>query len=267
MPRGRKKGASKANSEALSLTDVSLSTVRVPNLSKLTWWNELSPSEQAEVEDQSKNLAIARVMEGQSRLRMGLHLSTLKDILEPHGVYQKFIKRYFNFSLKTSYRYINGYNNAKARLPENVLKAAMARGMQIVGDTREKPLGIYTAPVKKLPPPVEATEEQANQYLDQLEAVRRQQRAKDSTHEEPLPQIDTETFLRHVVHFGAHRFNMLPHTNKVRSAAAHQCLAMLAMKFGIRNPLQLTPIAVPDSLEIKRGRPPLPRSQEAQAEA
>src|SRR6266403_1211578 len=86
---------------------------------------------------EGQKLAQALLHYGQARLQVGEHLAMLQTILEPHNLFVRFL-RAFRFSQRTAYRYIAGYKNASGRLPENVLKAAMARGINIVGDTEAK---------------------------------------------------------------------------------------------------------------------------------
>jgi hypothetical protein len=103
-------------SQSVQVQDESIqnvSIVRADELAEVAWWPKLTGEEQAEVVDEGQKLATDMLRYGQSRLGMGLRLSRLKDILEPHNVFQKFLKRYFNMSKRTAYRHIKKYNNVK----------------------------------------------------------------------------------------------------------------------------------------------------------
>src|SRR6266496_1014598 len=189
--------------EALTVTQKELSTISpVTALQSLAWWDKLNDDEKNSVIAASQRLGEALVTFGTSRLAIGEHLTRLQAVLEPHNLFQRFLKN-FHFSKRTAYRYIAGYNNAKNRLPENVLKAAMARGFNIVGESEIKPLGIYTRAVEKLPPPVNPTPTQAVTWLEQVDEVRRQTKSDEGT--ESLSSVvvpqDPQTLLRECYKF------------------------------------------------------------------
>lgn len=245
MPRGVYKRTSDA-AGAIEVLAISADT-----FSALSWWKKLSADEHVAVVNESKMLAQSLLHFGQAKVAIGEHLERLQGILEPHNVFQKFLKQ-FRFSKRTAYRYIAGYKNAKAALPQTVVKAAMQRGINIIGDSENKPLGIYTEAVKTLPPPQAPTDEQANAYLDALEKMRKETRTTATVME--LPVGDPNTLLKESLRFVTTRYKRLPTNKRTRENWANRLIGMLVSEFGLTNHT-FTPIAVPEDLQVHRGRP------------
>jgi len=259
MPRGIY-NRSKAKKGALAIVpDVSADiNVLVPPdaFNTLAWWKKLNDEEQAAVQHEGQLLAQALLDYGKSRLAVGEHLSKLQGLLEPHNLFGRFLKN-FHFSKRTAYRYISGYNNAKARLPETVLKAAMARGVNIVGDTDVKPLGIYTEAVAKLPPPTQANEVQANTWLDQIEQVRKETRAAAAgggMFTVPVPQ-DPQTLLKECYRFVSLRYKRLPNSSKIRANWVRSLVGMILADLGVSGEQTFVPHKAPEDFVAQRGRP------------
>lgn len=248
MPRGQYE----RKTSALALPKVS-GIVSMSMFTALPWWDKLSQQEQSSVFAESQSLAQSMLLQGQARLRVGEHLSALQGILTPHNLFVRFL-RTFRFSQKTAYRYIAGYKNAAARLPQSVLTAAMARGINIIGDTEEKPLGVYTKAAEALPPPKEANEVQATTWLDQIEQVRKQNRSDDRAGI-TLVVGNPDALKREVVRFAANRFEKLPTNKKTREKWAREVLSLLMTKFGVSVPQTYSPMPVPSDYEVQRGRP------------
>jgi hypothetical protein len=224
--------------------------VKAEMFTTLPWWDKLTAHEQSNVIAEGQKLAQSMLTYGQARLQVGEHLAALQGILEPHNLFGKFLKT-FRFSVRTAYRYIAGYKNASARLPQAVLTAAMARGVNIVGDSEEKPLGVYTKAAEALPPPTNPNPVQAETWLTQLEVVRKQNRETPTE----MPAGDPEVLKREVVRFASLRFERLPQHKRTREAWAKQVVGLLMTKFGISTPQSFTPLPVPEEYQVHRGRP------------
>lgn len=254
MPRGIYKR--KATNETHA-TPAQAKALIVSNLSALPWMTKLSPEEQREVQSEGTKLAQSLLHYGQSKLAVGEHLAKLQGLLEPHRLFQRFLK-FYHFNKRTAYRYISGFRNAKARLPETVLKAAMQRGVNIVGDNEVKPLGIYTAAVEKLPPPQNASEIQANTWLDQIEDVRKQTRTEDVTHGGALFALataDPQTMLKECFRFVHLRYRRLPNSAKARANWTRALVGMLLADMGVSGQQSFAPVRVPEDFVAQRGRP------------
>jgi hypothetical protein len=223
------------------------------------WFTKLTNVEQKEVLSESKKLAVAMVANVESRIAIGQHLVRLQEILTPYGVYQRFL-RSFHFSLRTALRYVAAYKNAKAGLPDNVLKVAVSRGVNIMGENEQKPFGQYTEVVKQLPPPQAATPEQANAWVDAIENARKQQRSQTAAAVAGgeilgvvVPQ-DPQTLLKECYRFVTLRFSRLPQNANTRKKWMRQLVGMELTLAG-EPATQFTPVPVPEDFTVTRGRP------------
>lgn len=250
---------------ALSSTSMKLATNEATHLvpeamfSSLPWWDKLNVEEQTTVQTEGMSLAQALLVNGASRLAVGEHLTNLQGTLEPHNLFGRFLKS-FHFSKRSAYRFINGFKNAKARLPEPVLKAAMARGINLLGENDQKPLGVYTEAVKRLPPPSNPDAQQANAWLDSLEGVRKTVRQETSdavgTESFVMPEPnDPQTAMKECYRFVSGRFKHLPSAPKVRANWMRGLIGMLITELGVSGAQQFQPQAVPEDFRIQRGRP------------
>lgn len=226
--------------------------VKKETFSNLSWWPKLNTDEQTSVVNSGQKLGLALLHFGQARLQVGEHLAELQSVLEPHNLFGRFLSS-FRFSKRTAYRYIQGYKNASSMLPQLVLKAAMVRGVNIVGDTEAKPLGIYTHAVELLPPTKVETEEQANAYIDALE-----QRVKTSRDDHGVFVMsvgEPDVLKREVVRFGKARFDRLPTNKRTREKWAKETIALQMGAYGL--PTQhISPVALPEGYIVPRGRRP-----------
>lgn len=228
----------------------------VGSITESTLWEKLktklNEDEQKLVQEETRSLAVAMVQLGTSRLSIGEHLVRLQGVLEPHNLFGRYLKN-FNFSKRTAYRYIKGFQNAKALLPAKVLEVAMARGVNIIGETEAKPLGIYTAAVAKLPIPTNANEQQAVTYLDQLENVRKQDRStSDQLFAVAVPQ-DPTTLLKECYRFVALRYRRLPNNSRQRANWIRSLVGMLLADLGVGGQQTFSPQAVPEGFKAPRG--------------
>lgn len=233
-------------------------------LSSLSGWERLESHDQKAVQAETKALAEALIGFGFSKLSVGEHLTKIREVLEPKRMFISFLRR-FNFSQRTAYRYIQGYENARQRLPEPVLKAAMARGYNVIGHTDDKPLGAYTDAIKRLPPPRTQDPAKISVYLDEVEEARRrsgQRRAKREKQAETEMVYDSDVLLKECYRFIDSRFKRLPHTKKVRSAWVERLIGMVLTDLGSSTAQSFSPVAVPQDFRAVRGRPRLHRDDE-----
>ncbi len=229
-------------------------------LAELGWWDKLDEAEQDAVMAEGRALSVAMLQYGTSRLKIGEHLAKLQSVLEPHNLFGKFLKN-FHFSKRTAYRYIAGFNNAKARLPKTVLDAAMARGVNLIGESELKPLGIYTQAVEQLPPPVNPTPVQAETWLNQVEQVRKQTRETEgSTPYAVTVNTDPQLLLKECYRFVSLRYKRLPSNTKTRAAWVRNLVGMLLSDMGIAGQQAFAPTVVPEDYKAQRGRPVMAQS-------
>jgi len=253
MPRGQYTRKPRTENIEILLPEKSITSA--------AWYEKLDANEKAIVKTEGEQLAVSMLNLGRSKLAIGNHLSKLRDVLEPHNVFGKFLRN-FNFSKRTAYRYIRGYENAQSRLPEPILKAAMVRGMAIIGESEQKPLGVFTDAARQLPPPNNvSSEEQANAYLDSLDMLRKQSRTTAANLEGGttafavhVPQ-DPETLLKECYRFVSSRFKKLPTNHKTRSAWVDKLVGMVLAEMGVSGTKSFHPTAIPEGFKAERGRP------------
>lgn len=251
---------SRKRSTKLSIAEPTL--VPVNAYTELKGWDALTPEEQNAVKTEGEQLAVALLNHGRSKLAIGEHLLKIKAVLEPKKMFVRFLKTY-HFTVKTAYRYMNGFTNAQSQLPEPVLQAAMARGYNMLGESNDRPLGIYTEAVKQLPPPETQSPEQVNTWLDSVEAVRKKTRGTRTVaiNEVSVPQ-DTETLLKETFRFIDSRINKVP--ARERTKFAQDVISYTMTLAGMTKPRSFAPAEIPQGFKAERGRPRLVQ-QEATA--
>lgn len=224
----------------------------------LSWWDKLSTKEQDVVKTEGEQLAVSLLNYGRSRLAIGEHLLRIKEVLEPKQLFVKFL-RSFHFSVKTAYRYMNGFENAKRELPDEILQGAMARGYNMIGEAKDKPLGIYTEAVKQLPPPVAPKNaEQVNAWLDSVEQVRKKVRSTGSVLSiADAPTGDPELLLKECTRFVANRVSKLPKNQRALQSFVKALIGYTMTMAGIDHSMSFSPIAIPEGVRAERGRPRL----------
>lgn len=239
---------------------------------QFSFWGKLKEREKSEFYEEGKQLAAAMIAHGSSKLAIGAHLANIQKILTPYEAFGKFLKQ-FRFTEKTAYRYITGYNNASSRFSEPILRAAMARGMEIFGYTEETPLGRYTAAFKKLDatPPKNPDPATANRYLDELEKTRRQYvqhrtqlRLQGKVLTEEEVERDPRVMLQQAFRVAKNAIGHLP--KRKRRPFLDSLTGMLMTQIGIGSATSFSPEAIPDSFRQGRGRPQLMPTLEGKQE-
>lgn len=235
--------------DALQVTGI----IRAETLQTIRGWEKLSGDEKSSVILESQKLGRTLLLHNQSRLAIGEHLLALHTILEPHRMFQSYLKN-FHFSERTAYRHMKSFENSKTILPANIMKAAMVRNVQILGESTDAPLGIYTAAAAVLPPPADATEKQANEYLDELEVVRKTK--QKSAAQALVPRYDSNVLMKECLRFVSSRYARLPNRRATREVWVQKFFGMCLSEFGMSAQTALAPLTVPEQFQApKRGRP------------
>lgn len=208
---------------------------------------ELDAKERQELEREARALRSEMVKFAQSKLAIGEHLLKIHDILEPKRVFGRFLDNLRSgLSKKTAYRYIEGFQNAKAMLPDNVLREAMARGMNMLG-TNEKPLGRYTLAVKRLPAPKSDNPKVIDAYLEKVQDKTRELYSNEL-------ERDEDELVKEVFRFFDARFQRLPNSHKTRRRFVETIGGMMVARLGVSSPQTFEPVAI-DTVRAVRGRP------------
>lgn len=228
------------------------------HLTQLSFWGKLTARKQEQIKEEINQLAAARIMHASSGLAIGKHLQNIYDTCEPYsGAFRNLVKS-FNFVERTAYRYMKTYENAKLAFPETILKAAIARGLNILSYNNEQPLGKYTEAVKLLPPPREADPTQAKRYLDQLEQTykdRKKALGSDSETAPPVGQQGKKVLLKSS--FRTIRNALKQIAPRQRRAFLDDLFGMALTEAGIASKVTFSPEAIPEDFSREAGRPPL----------
>ena len=199
----------------------------VPEL-KIEGLEKLSAHDQDRVKIEARALAEALAEENQSKLAIGEHLSNLRGVLKRR--FLKFLKDNFKMSQATAYRYIDLYGVAKSKMPKPVLEMAVRQGVRI-----------HPEALKRNPPPKTGDTSKIQEYLDKLRPTRIE------VHK------STDILLKECVNFCYLRYQQVP--NKQKPNFQRSLLGMLMTKFGIASDQMYSPVAVPSSFIVHRGRP------------
>lgn len=224
---------------------------------QLPYWKRLTEEDKKAVERESQELARAMFHEGASKLEQGRHLVELRKRLEPYRVFVRHL-RAFKMSFKTAYRYMSAYENAKRRFPEPVLQAVLARGLDIVGESAERPYGKYTPIVKSLPPPRTSDKYAIQEWVDTLENKYKKMRGEMRAglllgydHAHPATDSLVKAAFRHV----RIQFRRIPVDQKKK--AMKELFGYLMAEFGVSSPIEVRPSEAPDEYRRGPGKPRL----------
>lgn len=217
-------------------------------------WENLDKKDQIMVEKETRGLSDAIMGFGRSKLAIGQHLAAVQEKLEPLRMFTKYLAAY-NLKKSTAYNHITAYNNARTWLPAPVLEAAMLRNMSIIGVKEDKPLGIYTNAVKRIPPPNTNDPKKIADYLDSVQIA--QQKADGRSRKMEDVEVDHEVLLKSAYRFVISRVNKLPTRGKARRAFMDQLVGMLLSDIGVASDITFSPEAVPDGFRAEVGRPRL----------
>ena len=204
------------------------------------WWGVLTASEQRRVLIETQALTEEMVKYGMSRLAIGERLLNIRDVLEPKRKFVNFLNTQCRFSRATAYRYINTYLSVKDRVPELVLRTAIARGFDITN----------AALVEKMPPPTTHDRTKIVKYLEKVEEYRREERSTAAD-----PEYDPDTLMRETLNFVSMRFSRLALSAKQREEWLEQLIGMILSDLGVQEEQSFAPVPVPEEFRVIRGRP------------
>jgi hypothetical protein len=210
-------------------------------MENMPWWKTLSPTEQRSVFLATQTLSEEMEKHGLSKLAIGEQLVRLREILEPKKKFCDYLRRNFpTCSLATAYRWIEQYETAKTKLPENFMKVAMSQGYHVIDAEM----------VELLPPPRTQDRTKIVAYLQRLKDARKRERAtREQTH------VNQELAMRECFNFLLSRYERLPPQGRVRSQWLEALFGMILSEVGSNTERHFTPIEVPDNFRVVRGRP------------
>jgi hypothetical protein len=222
----------------------------------LPYWQALTSDEQKKVERETQDVAFALIMEGTGKLQQGLHLLELRRILEGKGVFVRHLQLLFRkMSVKTAYRRIAQYENARRKFSEPLVKAIMARGLDLVGDTDKLPYGKYTPIIRQLPPPKSEDKQVISEWLDRVEEAYKKRRSDIRT--ERVIDYDsvhppTDALIRAAFRHVRIKFRKIPPNH--RSRALKELFGYLLAEFD-GSGVHVSPVEAPADFRRGPGKP------------
>lgn len=213
----------------------------------LPFWNGLEKDEQTVVERET--LGLMEEMKGQvtSRLKMGAHLLTLRDVLK--SKFRPYIIDNLNFHWRTGYRYMQlaEFFRNGGGVSEPVVELAAAKGVDLVGFTVARPFGPYTEAVKKLgPAPKDPAK--AGVWIEAVEAER-QASPRKGRRKAPAPP---EARMVRAFRAAVAEYKGVGGSGKSRWAV--KLVGILMAEFGLPKG-SVAPEAVPEGYRAVLGRP------------
>lgn len=229
--------------------------VPVNMLSALQGWSTLTSREQALVEKETKALGEALIGYGRSRLAIGEHLTRVREVLEPKQLFSKYLAAY-NLKRSTAYKHMTSYENASRSLPEPVLRVAMARNMNMLGDSPDQPLGVYTDVTKRLPPPRTEDPKKIHEYLDTVEEARlkKKRNVRKSRQMEEI-EYDADVLLKECYRFIDSRLQKLPSRGRARRQWMDRLVGMMLTRIGVSGSHSFEAEGIPADFPAVVGRP------------
>lgn len=206
-------------------------------LESLRGWNKLEPQEQSAVHAEYKAISAALHSEGQSRLAAGKHLLAAQEILSPKRLFDAFIRRHFHLSRSSAFNYIALYRAAMKDAPKKVIDIAMSRNYKAINRPEV---------FKHYPPPKTNDTAKIIQYLDRLE-----------TRKPKIVSIhkNAEGLMKQALHAVELCYQQLPNNQKTRNVWVESLIGMQITKFGVDADQHFSPVDIPESFTVERGRP------------
>lgn len=208
---------------------------------------DLDAKEKTWIEKETRGLETDAMNFGRARMAVGERLGRIRDMLKPKGVWIRYLDE-IGFDRKTADNLVNGFLNAKeSGLPDLVLRIASARGLDMMGTDKDRPLGRYSEAVKQLPPPKTQDPAKVNVWLDKVVEFRKENYLKERSSN---PSLNGQEMFR----FVEGRLKRI-RSHKAKAAVFEEHVGMLMTSLGISNRQSFSPIAIPEGMRAKRGRP------------
>jgi hypothetical protein len=229
---------------------------------KLSFLNDMKEGERKKLVSDMQYAAGARLLVSRSKLALGKYIAAIKeDCGHYDGSFEKAMK-YLKINLRMAYRYMSGFTNVDQAWHENLVTAAIIKGLNFVSVDEDHPFGKYTEAVRLLPTPSNPDMETATRYLEQLEETRRELNTKRKTLQAagknvPPPITDTKKdpeLLKERAYRGI-KYGLTFVSKRQRQAWFEEVVGMAMTKAGYSSATTFSPMAVPDEYDAGPGRP------------
>jgi hypothetical protein len=206
------------------------------SLERLAGWNELPPEEMELVRNKSQSLAEELYLERKSRAAAGKLLVELRAILDPKRMWGDFLLNGYGMSKSTAYNYINEYVMLTAKLPPPFVEVVLELGINFRPEMLEK----------AHPPKTE----DRDKIVSYLETLKKKALRPVLVQDEPPDEV-----LKNCLNYVFNRWNKLPKRARVRERFKADLIGMMLQAFGSEGSERFTPIKIPDTFIVHRGRP------------
>lgn len=215
----------------------------------VSWWGELSRSEQNNVLRETLELGATLISWGEIKHKVGQHLANVQEVLAPHGKFDAYLRiwqRILNRSRRSLYRDIENYEKA-TDFPEQIAKAAAIKNF---------PIDKLKTVRKMLPVPSRiGSEADALAYIDKAAQFSKE---NPQIHEMDAPNIrpkvDAEELAKEAFVIFKNCLAKLP--PRKRLEWTEHVIGMQMNVAGIQSSRSFKPEAVPAEYTRGRGRPP-----------
>lgn len=223
------------------------------DFSQLKGWAALATSERNAVTREHAALTGSIERLGKSWIEVGTHLKTIRDVLEPHGMFGRYLKLSpFGLSRATAYRRIKVAEKARRYLNPNLFRFALLSGLD----------NISVESIKAVPPPASQEPAAMRQYLKSVSGKERNGRKNAGTHtsaalgysagsianrnEESIP-FDPEIMKKECINFARSRYEKLPLAwpSRQRGEWARSLCGMILTMAGMGSERRVPPEAIP----------------------
>ena len=237
-------------------------------LQGMSFLKKVKERDQEYLIEEIKQAAAAKLMHERGGLALGRHILNIYNRCESYsGAFRKAMT-YLGIQERNAYRYMKAFAGAASQWHENVINAAIVRGLDFRSADENRPLGKYTEAARLLPAPSRNPEPQeAVRYVEQLDQTYKERKRalkegkikpKDRSEEVEAIERDPEFLLRK--NFRGIKNDLKHIPPRQRRRWFEKLVGMSMTQQGIASAMTFTPEAIPEDFNQGPGRPALPQT-------
>jgi len=214
-----------------------------------------------------RQAAAAKLMHERAGLALGRHIQNIYNRCESYSGTFRRTMAYLGIKERNAYRYMKAFAGASSQWHENVLNAAIVKGLDFRSADENKPLGKYTEVARLLPAPSRNPDPvEAVRYIEQLEQTYKDRKRaikegrvkpKDRSQEADDIQRDPEFLLRQNYRGIKNALQHVP--PRQRKRWFEKLVGMSLTNQGVASAVMFSPEAIPEDFNQGPGRPSLPQ--------
>lgn len=231
-------------------------------IAELPFLEKMKEGERNKTVEHIHSAAGATLLVSRSKLIVGKYIYFIKeDCGHYDGSFEKAMK-FLRIPLRNAYRYLTGFKNVNSAWHENLVTAAIVKGLNFVSVDEDNPFGKYTEAVRLLPPPSNPDLPTATRYLEQIEETRRDVnikrktlQASGKTVQPPITNTKKDPELLKERAYRAIKYGLTYVSKRQRQAWFEEVVGMAMQSAGYASATQFSPLAVPPEYDAGPGRP------------